>query len=988
MDRRRESSRQRRSAEEAVVADETAEEQLDRMMQEVQSGSSVPLQVAATAEASTGFRDGGSTTTLAGDARMVGDAPARVEVRRMTAGPEMTGGSAASGAVARPAQVGEALQPPGPLEGVAEGRVEDVPRDAGSHATERFESPMDFPPGLPRGNGEQGSGSLDRRVETGVGGQTGVPSRPDAEGFVQPPRVEVQVNPFWSAPRKAYERLSVESSVLGYHADVPPPEIQASLNASPEVGLVGERMGRSGSAGLLGALSQTPAKDVQENLVGGFLGSVGTTPQKDWPSNQAGGLFGETPQKDDVVMDPVELFRLRCLREAEERFRKGVEAMTANQKGRSPERGQMRLGLESQGSQASWKSAESGDAGGLNFTPPPPPGPPPASPPRHGSHGHGSVGYDINQGTHVGHVAPKDVQIGVGDWSFVPPPPPLPPVPPMPMFDGMPRDIHVRGENPAETLRSFELPRLSIDSSPVQFGDWYSLTDSYMYDLSYSSGMWWEMVRVAAEKCYKEWLVADPLNRLRLKPQVSPEAGGWPRTEKRALAIILQAVPEVIRSDLISSRRLTVDQVLFKLLITFQPGGATEKTKLLRTITDGACGSTPVEVTAWVRSWRQNVTRASELGLTLPDAMVLVGTLQAASDWLGMQNPQLAYRLNMVRQQLNLDQQPSFGAVWTYSEHVLAEAEGLVNGSVVGVSGMVGNPQKSTGPKASIKALNAQGLGNMNAPNETGSKEGKHASPQKGVQAVNAEYVTSNQPCHFWGTPDGCKRADKCKFVHAILSSKDNKCFACSSEGHSKKECPHVSYSQNPKKVAKAKTKDSPQKVDKVKGGEPRNDSKGGGGGKVEVKEVAAPSAPADASARVGVESVNSTGGDPSGDRIDQMLQEATNLMKSLQPSVRAVNVKVQMQKASTASATGLLDGGATNALRVGTKDELARALPVRVELASGTTMLHQDLQTGTLLTSTPVEPIVPVRGLIGLGYRINCGTVTVVLFIIPKKER
>ena len=31
-----------------------------------------------------------------------------------------------------------------------------------------------------------------------------------------------------------------------------------------------------------------------------------------------------TPQKGYVEMDPVELFRLRCLREAEEKFRQGV----------------------------------------------------------------------------------------------------------------------------------------------------------------------------------------------------------------------------------------------------------------------------------------------------------------------------------------------------------------------------------------------------------------------------------------------------------------------------------------------------------------------------------------------------------------------------------------------------------------------------------------------------------------------------------------
>ena len=40
-----------------------------------------------------------------------------------------------------------------------------------------------------------------------------------------------------------------------------------------------------------------------------------------------GGFQPNTPQKD-VVMDPIELFRLRYLREAEEKFLAGLKNMT------------------------------------------------------------------------------------------------------------------------------------------------------------------------------------------------------------------------------------------------------------------------------------------------------------------------------------------------------------------------------------------------------------------------------------------------------------------------------------------------------------------------------------------------------------------------------------------------------------------------------------------------------------------------------------
>ena len=70
--------------------------------------------------------------------------------------------------------------------------------------------------------------------------------------------------------------------------------------------------------------------------------------------------------------------------------------------------------------------------------------------------------------------------------------------------------------------------------------------------------------------------------------------------------------------------------------------------------------------------------------------------------------------------------------------------------------------------------------------------------------------------------------------------------------------------------------------------------------------------------------------------------------------------------------ATGLLDGGATNALRVGTVEELSRAVPVTVELAAGSVQLFQDIETGTLLTDQAVEPIMPLKGLIALGFRLK----------------
>ena len=109
---------------------------------------------------------------------------------------------------------------------------------------------------------------------------------------------------------------------------------------------------------------------------------------------------------------------------------------------------------------------------------------------------------------------------------------------------------------------------------------------------------------------------------------------------------------------------------------------------------------------------------------------------------------------------------------------------------------------------------------------------------------------------------------------------------------------------------------------------------------------------------------------DKSGEeQLDQMMKEATALMKSLRPSVKAIHV---CKANSGELVTGLLDGGATNALRQGKPEELSSALEVEVELAAGSIRLCQCVETGTLLSSERVEPIVPLRGLVSLGYKIR----------------
>ena len=185
------------------------------------------------------------------------------------------------------------------------------------------------------------------------------------------------------------------------------------------------------------------------------------------------------------------------------------------------------------------------------------------------------------------------------------------------------------GDSFAESLRVLELPRLSENTTALSLGDWLAVIDPIMSDLSSTSGVWWQLIVGAAQDGYRQWILSGPLDRLRLRPQAPAEASKWPRTEQRAVTMLLACLPEGVRRDLIASRRLSTVEIIYKLLITYQPGGPQERTVLLKDITEDRLGNNPSvqEVLNTLRMWRRNVNRANELKVTLPDTLVIVGVL-------------------------------------------------------------------------------------------------------------------------------------------------------------------------------------------------------------------------------------------------------------------------------------------------------------------------------------------------------------------------
>ena len=136
----------------------------------------------------------------------------------------------------------------------------------------------------------------------------------------------------------------------------------------------------------------------------------------------------------------------------------------------------------------------------------------------------------------------------------------------------------------------------------------------------------------------------------------------------------------------------------------------------------------------------------------MPDPLVLLGTLAKVADNLSKSSAQVAFRLNSVRQQLNLDGNPLIENLVVFAEHLQAEAEEMVLSST--------SSRSTTTSTVKAAAMNVSGDGGYKKPYEKGS--------------------SSVRPCRYWKTDGGCLKVDQCKWAHAKLEPHEGRCFRCS----------------------------------------------------------------------------------------------------------------------------------------------------------------------------------------------------------------
>ena len=115
------------------------------------------------------------------------------------------------------------------------------------------------------------------------------------------------------------------------------------------------------------------------------------------------------------------------------------------------------------------------------------------------------------------------------------------------------------------------LPAPGGEGASLQFGDWLTVVYPLMSDVSGSASEWWGSMAQAVENHYAQWLTACPLEKLRMRPTPPAHLEANPRLEQRAVTMLLGALPESLRQDIIASRRLTTTGILFRLYSYTRP---------------------------------------------------------------------------------------------------------------------------------------------------------------------------------------------------------------------------------------------------------------------------------------------------------------------------------------------------------------------------------------------------------------------------------
>ena len=504
---------------------------------------------------------------------------------------------------------------------------------------------------------------------------------------------------------------------------------------------------------------------------------------------------------------------------------------------------------------------------------------------------------------------------------------------------------------------SIELPKLvewSQETGPIDLGDWVATIEPFIEDLSDGAAEWWSLLWKEANEWYDRHQAMTPLERLSHEVVATEELAQakWARLERRAAGMLMAAIPQSVREEVVSTRRVTVLGIITKLLVVYQPGGLAEKSLIFTSLESPKEETTLQGAVQALRRWIRWRRRAMDVKVSVPDPTVLMKGLSKMTKRILNSHQELAFRISLARNTLQVDSIPTHTSVEKIANHMLAEFEQVAHQD---------RKSKDMAPAGEVSKLKefrpseAAGEGGKGKGKDGKGKDagkGSEKGPSGGAQGSGGEVK-----CRFYLTDAGCRKGRDCKFSHDQSDGK-RRCYSCGSVDHYAPDCPRKSSSptrdpQNKQKTAK--------NLEEGKEDTSKPPSEGGSG-------------------------------QSDGETMQQLLSEANKMLKTLSMKEKPVTVThdermralqeqldelkvktlktLKLTRITRGGVSGLLDSGATHPMRAAHRGEPAHSYKkVEVTLASGKTEELKMSPKGVMVLDGKdadyVEPIVPMGMLV-----------------------
>ena len=236
--------------------------------------------------------------------------------------------------------------------------------------------------------------------------------------------------------------------------------------------------------------------------------------------------------------------------------------------------------------------------------------------------------------------------------------------------------IDIEGKAVTELVK---LPEYTVETGAIDFQDYLYLAEQQIATLAAGASEWWAQTLKVAQAAYAEYQTLSPVKRLNVVARLTPELQEpkYQKLERKVVSLVLASLPKGVRDDLVAYRVQGVHQILYRLMVIFQPGGAQDRAQLLKQLDVNETSQGPGEAIIAIRRWYRLLQRARDLGVTLPDESLQVKSLSMIVKRTAEQNADFKFRLALARTELQVDTRPTQENVYRYLQHLLAELEQL-----------------------------------------------------------------------------------------------------------------------------------------------------------------------------------------------------------------------------------------------------------------------------------------------------------------------